>query len=535
MSYYYNVEKDRNGSEFRALINQIRHDLRNSTWTQSRIPVLEPQDGAARNAFTIRLETSQYQITLRIRRDNVYLEGYQQGTDDWYEFRPDGGSQQMINGSIPLDYGGSYSQLETAESGHNTRSQASTSDGRTGRLRIPLGHQALINAVNVLGRGPQQQKNKGPESQRARQLLVLIQMISEAIRFTEISDDLITNWRSETPATPRFVNLQTSWGTISEAILRLGQNAAFSAVLPSLEGNSLGITTVVEAARILAILLVPKGGDKPGTSGKRTGRGAPPSPFLGTKGRALVEVFWLRIDNIDNENPGDLFGNATAFDGIGNQAIILRDRGNYESVTPGKYATMRALGRSIGAADPFEIRFDLKDRDDDLIGSDDDISQGSLWWNTYDASKLYDQTTSYQVRGAYGAATLNYVVLSSAAQANIEIILRDGDGENPADIYGEITANNGHGVIDLFRKQPRSSYIKLRPGDRVPLLRSIMAVPMSGELMIEAQLTDYDLVPLDRDDEVANNTAVFKPQFQQSAAKPIKGQNGWIEVRVEWS
>jgi hypothetical protein len=48
--------------------------------------------------------------------------------------------------------------------------------------------------MNTLGRGLQQERNKDPEQQRSRHLLVIIQMIWEAIRYTEISEQLATNW-----------------------------------------------------------------------------------------------------------------------------------------------------------------------------------------------------------------------------------------------------------------------------------------------------------------------------------------------------
>jgi hypothetical protein len=102
--------------------------------------------------------------------------------------------------------------------------------------------------------------------------------------------------------------------------------------------------------------------------------------------------------------------------------------------------------------------------------------------------------------------------------------MTNGDGEIPANIYGEITANNRYGVIDLFRGNPRGRYVDIYPGTVVPLLRTIMAVPMTGALRIDAHLTAYDTVS--QDDEIANGTAVFTRQFKKSATNQFRAAMG---------
>jgi hypothetical protein len=52
-----------------------------------------------------------------------------------------------------------------------------------------------------------------------------------------------------------------------------------------------------------------------------------------TKGRQLVEIFWVQILNIDNENPGDLYGTIQVVDGLSiPQYIFGSSKENYLSI-----------------------------------------------------------------------------------------------------------------------------------------------------------------------------------------------------------
>ena len=249
------------------------------------------------------------------------------------------------------------------------------------------------------------------------------------------------------------------------------------------------------------------------------------------RGRALVEVFWVRIERIDDENPGDLYGTIKAVDGLGSQDLYNRDRSDYEPISPGQHASLIGPSRSILASDSFTIDLSLWDKDADL-SPDDNIVQDKIQWNVFDGRNVYDQTTTQRVDGKYGWATVHYAVLSNAAQASIEVILINGDGEDPADVYGVITARNGLGDTELFNKAS-DHHIDVRPGAAIPLRRSIVAVPLDEQLTIDASVYDHDS-DLSPDDEIAKGAVEFNVDILSSFSQSIHGKYGEISVRVSW-
>ncbi|KAI0420807.1 hypothetical protein F5X98DRAFT_391544 [Xylaria grammica] len=176
----------------------------------------------------------------------------------------------------------------------------------------------------------------------------------------------------------------------------------------------------------------------------------------------MVEIFRLRIDNIGGQNPGSLYGTIIATDGLGNQYIYNRDRSEPESVSPGKYALLTGPPQTIEAADSFAFIVDLKDYD--YVSFDNNIiAQGTINWDAYNIANEYDKAITETIKGASGAVTLHYIVLSDTAQALVEVILIKGDGEDPVNVYGHITAYNEHGDSDIFQKPDSDSYIDVSP------------------------------------------------------------------------
>ncbi|OTA84419.1 hypothetical protein M434DRAFT_172717 [Hypoxylon sp. CO27-5] len=467
------------------------------------LPVLSRQSSIPNRWFDVILRAGGQTVTLRIRRDNLYLDGYRRGPT-WYEFQHGGPS--LIPGATALRFDGSYTSLQRV------------ADQR--REAIPLGQRALANAVNALA-------NPNTNDQaRARQLMVVIQMICESMRFQLINRHLANEWESNSSPPLTLVNLENAWGGLSEALIHAEQDTGDHTFRYRVD-NDLEFHTVGAAAGAIAMLVCRSSGSS------RTTR-AVETPWADyPKGRALVEVFWMRIDKIDGESLGSLYGTVKAVDGPGSQDLYNRDKSNIEYIRPDQFALLTGPPESISAADSFSLNLDLWNKNAWL--SDHGIAQGSISFNVFDPGNKYDENITRQVSGEYGSVTLNYVVLSNAAQALVEVVLIDGDGEDPADVYGNISADNGYayyGEIELFRKA-RSEYIDVRPGAKIPLLRSAIAVPMTRSLRIKALLYDYDTIS--PDDEIANGVAVFDPLILQSENKYITGKYGKIEVRVTWN
>ncbi|KAI3323742.1 ribosome-inactivating protein [Xylariaceae sp. AK1471] len=515
----YNIRN--NALDYESFIKELRRTLANPGSFARGLPVLlEQNDGRANNLIEIVLRTDSQAVRLSLRRDNLYLIGFRNeatgNPGPWYEINSD---RQRIPGSTPVGFTGDYGALErTAGIGDETR------------LDLALGYGPLTNAVNQLAtvRNPSNTNNREPT---ARSLLVIIQMISESIRIQWISDYLTRIWTSggiDPVQHGRMIEFETAWGTLSEALIHADQDPDPSHFrLP--QGNALGITNAAGVIAVLGILLHRV---LPSTSGSsRSGRAimAPWADY--PRGRALVEVFWVRIERIDDENPGDLYGTIKAADALGSQDLYNRDRSHYESIRPGQHASLTGPSRCILASDSFTIDLNLWDKDSDA-SPDDNIIQEKIQWNLFDARNTFDRTTTQRVDGKYGWATVHYIVLSNAAQALIEVVLINGDGENPADVYGTITARNGFGDTELFNKAS-GDYIDVRPGAAIPLRRSVVAVPLSQQLQIDASVYDHDS-DWSPDDEIARGTVNFNVDIMKSASKSIRGAYGEISVRVSW-
>ena len=84
---------------------------------------------------------------------------------------------------------------------------------------------------------------------------------------------------------------------------------------------------------------------------------------------------------------------------------------------------------------------------------------------------------------------LNYVVMSNAAEALVEVILINGDKGDPADVYGKIYSHDtsSDNEIELFGRS-KSDPVEVSPNHPIPLLRSAVAVPLNASLKISAHL-----------------------------------------------
>ncbi|GMP57281.1 hypothetical protein CsSME_00021431 [Camellia sinensis var. sinensis] len=175
----FNVERG-NGA-YRDFIKDLRVEL-GETFSHN-IPVLPTQQDPSTRWFDIILRTNNHWIKLRIRRDNLYLDGYQMENSEWLEFGHTSlTSQHLIPGSTFLGYDGNYNVLERAS--------------EKGMNNIALSRIALANVVNGLTTSTISSAN------RATSLIIVIQMICESIRFTSISDLLAATFSNNSSSPP---------------------------------------------------------------------------------------------------------------------------------------------------------------------------------------------------------------------------------------------------------------------------------------------------------------------------------------------
>ncbi|GMP97016.1 hypothetical protein CsSME_00045432 [Camellia sinensis var. sinensis] len=239
--------------------------------------------------------------------------------------------------------------------------------------------------------------------------------------------------------------------------------------------------------------------------------------------RPLVEVFSVSISHIDGEN---LYGTITVTDARGSQSIYNRSRDHYESISPGQPVLLTGPARSILAYDNIAIDVALKDN---KLSPDDDVSRKQTWWNAYlNTTNKYDEPLYDDFPLKNGSVTVNYVVLSNAFAATVEVtfVNRGGEGENSAHVYGLLTARNGNLMNEsvLFRKKS-DEHVDVRPEQPIPLSRSVVAVPSNSSLIVRADLMDHD-------GEIAKGTAEFPAQLSGTSQKNIFGQHGEIRVKA---
>ncbi|PHH91238.1 hypothetical protein CDD83_1239 [Cordyceps sp. RAO-2017] len=190
---------------------------------------------------------------------------------------------------------------------------------------------------------------------------------------------------------------------------------------------------------------------------------------------------------------------------------------------------MLAPSRAIAAHSGFRVDLNLWDADADA-SPDDEVSHGHISWRAGDE---YDRQIQAPIKGRYGQATVAYVVMSDAVEARVEVVLVNGDGESPADIYGKISVSSKFVQRDLFYKES-TDYIGVYPGNAIKLSRAILAVPKDDRLRVHADLVDHDS-DASSNDQVAKGYADFHPKVSGKDSATIRGEYGEIRVTVTWS
>jgi len=247
------------------------------------------------------------------------------------------------------------------------------------------------------------------------------------------------------------------------------------------------------------------------------------------RGRPLVEVFAVRV------GAGFHFvGTIAVFDGMRGQVIYDNNGGappiHGSSSRSGDddqdYVPLLLTGpyRAISADGSFTIEVDIRGavmapaQQDQGSGPSGDV--GELNWDCYDEHKIYDRpvkefiTTSSSSR----KVEVTYAVLSDAVDAELEVHLRlpgaTADDGRAAVVYGTIATRSKAFDDDdqawsvLFDSKVEGvSLVADGPDtiDRLPLARSVVAMPLGSPLVITATL--YNAPP-------SQHGVIISPVFQ---------------------
>lgn len=497
---------------YEAFIDGLRRLLAGNTMVQNR-PVLPSVANIPSNhpRFEIVIRTTNNEVTFLFRRRDLFLEAYRsRDSSTWYELQEENQTNHVVEGSQFLGFTGNYSGGCGLEARGTKRDKENKVIISGARSSIRLGRNALRDAVNTLA-------TSDAYDERARSLIVVIQMISESIRFEEIQFFILANWTTGAIPSDRLLILENNWDRFSNALLRSHAHPDVS-VFPLYrvyDGSQHTYTFEIVVAAIALLAYNVEG------IPKQHQRRAPRTADNEYEGRALLEVFEVIVNKKE-----DLYGTIRVTDGLLSQYIYNREKDNYESIDPNGKATLTGPTQScVSALDDFIIEVALMDKY--AILADAEVSKGEIAWSVHDIyTNVYDKTLSKKIKGSYGSVNVVYGILSNAVQAYVEVTMINIS----ANVYGSILASNNHPEfgkqeIALFQ---RGSGTEVGKGSVIPLLRSIVAVPLKSQLIIRAHLFDHYRVWFDQ--EIAKHTLNFPAKL----SGVTNGECGQIKVKVTW-
>ncbi|KAK6230442.1 hypothetical protein QUC31_001960 [Theobroma cacao] len=438
----------------------------------------------------------------------------------------------MIRGSRPLTYTGSYVDGLTLIDVANVNRQT-----------VPLVLSNLRTAILNLARN-EDPTQKDALQDCARALLVLTQMIAKSTRFQLITNHIVTNWYNSAPLTWQLVGLQQGFGNFSNAVQRADLPYwTNNTPLPNVANpNECNIWTTGQAIATLGILLyVPRTSRRKkrqadvdvGNAHNADIAAVPNADTNVSYVRTLVSIEYVRVNNIDGENPGDLYGTVKFKDFWGLHTVYNRSSSDYESKGPGGFATLTGPSTAISGSDVFVINVSLWDHDS--LSPDDEIAQGDILWEPRNENLTftnYDKRLEKVVYGENGNVTVGYSVVRRALNAAVEVLLINRDNESPADVYGTIKASQhfegSSTSLTLFEKSS-DEYVQVRPYHSIPLTRSVVVAPMSSGLIITTDLWDYDTAS--SDDQIAKGSVHFDAMVG-TQTKSIYSEYGEVQVSI---
>ncbi|EEF32949.1 ribosome-inactivating protein gelonin [Ricinus communis] len=228
--------------KYTDFLNKLRGTLKSSVVSHS-IPVLPtklPVTSDKRFAMVI-LTSSKSTTTIALDVINAYVLGFQVGKKSYFfkDVAKDIYESKLFTGTTKarLPYGGSYQALFIA--GAN-------------REKVPLGISQLNNAIFQLIK----YASSPSTADIASNLLVVIQMISEAARFKYIEKKLVEKFNEDLYPKGDLLSLENNWGALSIAI-QTSKNGKFSTKIALQDENykTYYVSTVAEVQPKMGLLL----------------------------------------------------------------------------------------------------------------------------------------------------------------------------------------------------------------------------------------------------------------------------------------
>lgn len=534
IEWAFNVQND--SPAFVPRINNLRYQLRDLAREQlyDNLYMLRPFMSVPRQWLRVRMQDGgDTEITLWVRTDNLYVVGFE-GTGTW-EFgrRGDRDWQQLLSGSQPLGFDGGYTG--------NNLGDLITGPPPGRQQRADLGRQQLVDGIRGLA------AYTGGGGQQLRSWLrTMVVTISESIRSQQVCSyvgDLLRD-SSSGWLTDKLICIIRNWEKVSQCLI-LSANNPSDPDIPDLFRclRAKGVCgNTYEARQVVAIVYHGPSTSHQQQQQARARRSSSSNDGGGAKvddvatGLTFVEVLAVQVDS-GGEDRCDLYGTATLDDGLDPVDVFRREWSSTQPLagTRGP-AEMTGPARAIWAYDEVVFDLDLLSRGTVAdMSPDDQVSKGQVVWNAHQKPEsAYNTPKECTVEGGYGAsATIRYAVLTNAVVATVAVALPNG-----RDLYGSImgwSSSLYQHKMPLFKTERRDC-VSLHAGDAIPLLRTVVIVPLVSYLYVEADLWGRSvLADTSPDDHIADDKAWFNACLSAVQNKDISGPNGNVTVYVTWS
>ncbi|KAK1391285.1 hypothetical protein POM88_010341 [Heracleum sosnowskyi] len=206
----------------------------------------------------------------------------------------------------------------------------------------------------------------------------------------------------------------------------------------------------------------------------------------------LLEIFSISVCAYDQgDSPFSLKGKVKCFDGRG--CLYIFDSDTEGVSTSGDIVKLVPdLGRGF-VGSHLGIETDLKDN------QGREISFGSAIYGPLTIEGNRDKRICSVIRGQNGFAAVHYTIFTDTilAKLSLEVVYNfESGGSTGCKVYGSVNTSysnfnySTHYAKKYYRstlfKKKESDALKLAGGEKVPLSKSVVAVPVYGLLIVEA-------------------------------------------------
>ncbi|KAF2321671.1 hypothetical protein P3X46_009895 [Hevea brasiliensis] len=233
--------KDATATSYSTFLSDLRGKL--GSGNSNGIPVLPATVAQDKQYLLVELTNSQnYKVTVALNLINIYVVAYKAGSKAFFfSDAPDKATDYLFKdkdtNQIKLKFTGSYVDL-----------QKNGAD----RLKTNLGVLALDDSIFTLNKYDNTQPTKiaGP-------LVVTIQMVAEAARFTYIERKVLSNFAQRFLPLEDVTSRENKWKSLSTGIQKADKNGNFPTPvqLKNSDGSANVVSTVKQAKPDMGILL----------------------------------------------------------------------------------------------------------------------------------------------------------------------------------------------------------------------------------------------------------------------------------------